>query len=70
MGVSGRLGHGDEETRETPRVIEALTGVKACVVSAGDDHSLVLSEDGMASRLAAVPKACWGMATRRIGTRQ
>jgi len=42
------MGHGDEEqNQKTPKVIEALAGVKVCAVAVGADHSLVLSEDGV-----------------------
>jgi alpha-tubulin suppressor-like RCC1 family protein len=45
-GSGGRLGHGDEEDQWSPKVIEALSGVHVCAVSAGHHHSLVLSADG------------------------
>jgi alpha-tubulin suppressor-like RCC1 family protein len=40
------LGHGDVEYQLTPRVIEALSGMRVVAVSAGCDHSLVLTEAG------------------------
>jgi alpha-tubulin suppressor-like RCC1 family protein len=46
-GTSGRLGHGDEQIQLTPKVIEALAGVKVREVAAGAGYSLVLSEDGV-----------------------
>jgi len=46
LGDRGRLGHGDEENQLAPRVIEGLLGVRACEVSAGDVHSLVLAASG------------------------
>jgi len=38
---------GDDEDQQTPRAIEALQGVRAGAVSAGDRHSLVLGIDGL-----------------------
>ena len=44
----GKLGHGKwEEYQLTPKVIEALAGVKVRAVAAASYHSLVLSEDGV-----------------------
>eukprot|EP00947_MAST-08B_sp_MAST-8B-sp1_P002200 g2200.t1 len=45
-GQSGRLGHGNQERQLVPKLIEALSGVRVCAVSAGGDHSLFLTEDG------------------------
>ena len=45
-GLSDRLGHGDSEDQHTPKVIEALRGEKVVAVSAGRQHSLVLTEAG------------------------
>jgi alpha-tubulin suppressor-like RCC1 family protein len=45
--LDGKLGHGDGEQQLTPKVIEALAGVKVRAVPVGSDHSLVLSEDGV-----------------------
>ena len=45
-GISGNLGHGDGEPQWQPKLIEALCGVRASAVSAGMDHSLVLTEAG------------------------
>mmetsp|Transcript_75075 Transcript_75075/g.207074 ORF Transcript_75075/g.207074 Transcript_75075/m.207074 type:complete len:132 (+) Transcript_75075:100-495(+) len=44
--MCARLGHGDGEDQLTPKVIEALAGVKVRAVAVGE-HSLVLSEDGV-----------------------
>ena len=46
LGEFGRLGHGNSETQLVPKLIEALSGVRVCAVSAGSDHSLCLTEDG------------------------
>jgi alpha-tubulin suppressor-like RCC1 family protein len=45
-GDFGRLGHGDNEEQHTPKVIEALRSERVVAVSAGDQHSLVLTEAG------------------------
>eukprot|EP00947_MAST-08B_sp_MAST-8B-sp1_P001050 g1050.t1 len=47
-GYCGKLGHGDEEHQLVPKLIEALSGVRVCAVSAGAEHSLFLTEDGKA----------------------
>ena len=47
-GMHGRLGHGNTQNRRRPKLIEALSGVRVCAVSAGHDHSLFLTEDGKA----------------------
>ena len=41
-----QLGHGDEEDQTLPKLIEAMRGKRVVQVSAGDDHSLVLTESG------------------------
>ena len=45
-GQCGQLGHGDLATLSRPRRIEALSSVRAVAVSAGQQHSLVLSAGG------------------------
>eukprot|EP00947_MAST-08B_sp_MAST-8B-sp1_P004751 g4751.t1 len=45
-GLNGRLGHGNEQEQFVPKLIEALSGMRVCAVSAGDWHSLFLTEDG------------------------
>jgi alpha-tubulin suppressor-like RCC1 family protein len=45
-GMEGRLGHGDEAVQHTPKVIEVLQGVCILALSAGADHSLMVSETG------------------------
>lgn len=42
----GQLGHGDLLWKPTPRLVEALRGVRISSVAAGGSHSLVLSEAG------------------------
>lgn len=45
-GGQGRLGHGDEVHRNTPKVVEALRGERVVEMSAGYGNSLVLTEAG------------------------
>jgi alpha-tubulin suppressor-like RCC1 family protein len=45
-GGEGRLGHGNTENQLAPKVIEALRDERVVAVSAGCDHSLVLTEAG------------------------
>eukprot|EP00947_MAST-08B_sp_MAST-8B-sp1_P001048 g1048.t1 len=47
-GRWGRLGHGNQEDQDVPKLVEALSGVRVCAVSAGNTHSLFLTEDGKA----------------------
>jgi len=44
MGVSGRLGHGDEDNQPDPKPIEALKGKKVIRIVCGVDHSIVIVE--------------------------
>ena len=44
-GGNGRLGHGDEVHRSSPRLISALDD-KIVMISAGTEHSLLLRENG------------------------
>eukprot|EP00966_Prymnesium_polylepis_P276257 6382040-Prymnesium_polylepis.1 len=46
LGYHGRLGHGDNDEKLTPAVIEGLRGVRAVAVAAGSHHSLVLGSGG------------------------
>jgi hypothetical protein len=46
-GGHGLLGHGDEQNQPSPKRVEALQGVRVSSVSAGSEHALALSEDGM-----------------------
>ncbi|RUS84732.1 hypothetical protein EGW08_007519 [Elysia chlorotica] len=46
LGSRGQLGHGDVEMERTPRLIEALEGVKMVGIQAGGWHSLSVSESG------------------------
>ncbi len=41
-GRNGRLGHGDQEDAERPRVVEALRGRQVLQAAAGHDHTLML----------------------------
>ena len=43
-GLYGALGHGDQLSQHTPRLIEVLRGVRVSAVAAGGGHSLALSE--------------------------
>ena len=45
-GSDGRLGHGDQEDQNLPKLIEAMRGKRVVQVSAGGYHSLVLTESG------------------------
>jgi alpha-tubulin suppressor-like RCC1 family protein len=45
-GDRGQLGHGNDETLWQPRPIEALARVCVVAISAGQQHSLVLSDGG------------------------
>lgn len=45
-GRYGCLGHGNEECEAAPKVVEALTNVKAVHVATGDYTTFVVSEDG------------------------
>ena len=45
-GVSGRLGHGDEQNQLLPKKIEAFAGQRVVVVSSGGGHNLALTADG------------------------
>ena len=47
-GRGGQLGHGERQSRYTPTVIASLVaaGRRIAQVSAGNNHSLVLAEDG------------------------
>eukprot|EP00947_MAST-08B_sp_MAST-8B-sp1_P003948 g3948.t1 len=47
-GLGGKLGHGNTERQDVPKLIEALSGVRVCAVSAGSFHNLFLTEDGKA----------------------
>ena len=46
-GRVGQLGHGDHDDQYEPKVIEALHSVCVVAISAGRDHSLVLTDDGV-----------------------
>ncbi|XP_028058444.1 ultraviolet-B receptor UVR8-like [Camellia sinensis] len=45
-GRYGCLGHGNEDCESAPKVVEALSGVKAVHVATGDYTTFVVSEDG------------------------
>ncbi|KAF5726702.1 E3 ubiquitin-protein ligase HERC1-like isoform X1 [Tripterygium wilfordii] len=45
-GRYGCLGHGNEECESVPKVVEALSNVKAVNVATGDYTTFVVSEDG------------------------
>lgn len=47
FGAYGRLGHGDRETRYSPKLVEGeLAGCAVKFAAAGVDHSVVLTENG------------------------
>ena len=45
-GSNGRLGHGNQTHRSTPKRVEGLAGKKAKHVACGGYHTLVCTEDG------------------------
>ena len=45
-GVSGKLGHGDQQNQQQPKKIEALVDQRVVAVSAAAGHSLALTADG------------------------
>ena len=47
-GECGKLGHGNEEAHWSPRRIEALENERLVAITAGEQHSLVLSDTGVA----------------------
>nr|XP_003704761.1 PREDICTED: RCC1 domain-containing protein 1 [Megachile rotundata]XP_012143900.1 PREDICTED: RCC1 domain-containing protein 1 [Megachile rotundata] len=46
MGTRGQLGHGDLEDCDSPKLIEALAGIKVTHISAAGSHSAVVTEQG------------------------
>jgi alpha-tubulin suppressor-like RCC1 family protein len=54
-GAHGRLGHGDEQDANEPRLISALASAKATQVACGMDHSLVLTEDNTLYTFGRLP---------------
>ena len=47
-GGAGRLGHGDHAPSFVPRPIEALIGRRVCSISSVWDHTLALTDGGVA----------------------
>ena len=47
QGRDGRLGHGDQEHQLLPKKVEALAGQRVIAVSAGGEHSLAITADGV-----------------------
>ena len=45
-GYQGRLGHGDTQTQQLPKKVEAFAGQRVIAVLAGERHSLALTADG------------------------
>jgi len=45
-GRYGCLGHGNEDCESAPKVVEALSNVKAVYVATGDYTTFVVSDDG------------------------
>ena len=45
-GEYGRLGHGDEVDRSSPKVVNGLIGKKCSAVACGGMHTLVIAENG------------------------
>ncbi|XP_076235578.1 RCC1 domain-containing protein 1 [Calliopsis andreniformis] len=46
MGTRGQLGHNDLEDCDTPKLVEALAGIKVVQISAGGWHSAVVTDQG------------------------
>lgn len=46
MGTRGQLGHNDLEDCDSPRLVEALAGLKVVQISAGGWHSAVVTDQG------------------------
>ncbi len=46
-GGYGKLGHGNKEEQHVPKVVEALRGVRVVAIAAGDEHSMVLTDEGV-----------------------
>jgi hypothetical protein len=46
-GTDGRLGHGDRQNQPSPKLVEALRGVRVSSVACGHEHVLAVSEDGL-----------------------
>ena len=55
-GGGGRLGHGDQSTQRTPRLVSALKEMRVVQIAAGDACSLALDVDGIVYQ--------WGWLTR------
>ena len=47
IGGGGRLGHGDESSQRTPRLVSALKETRVVQIAAGDAYSLALDVDGV-----------------------
>ena len=45
-GVSGQLGHGDEQNQLLPKKVEAFAGQRVVAVSASRSHNFALTADG------------------------
>eukprot|EP00435_Cladocopium_sp_Y103_P053240 s468_g17.t1 len=44
LGLSGRLGHGDENDRLTPTFVEALTGMQVSTMACGGHHTAAVGD--------------------------
>ncbi|CAK8993706.1 E3 ubiquitin-protein ligase HERC2 (HECT domain and RCC1-like domain-containing protein 2) (HECT-type E3 ubiquitin transferase HERC2) [Durusdinium trenchii] len=44
LGLSGRLGHGDEQDRQTPAFVEALTGMQVSTIACGGHHTAAVGD--------------------------
>ncbi|EOD37196.1 hypothetical protein EMIHUDRAFT_362284, partial [Emiliania huxleyi CCMP1516] len=60
FGVFGKLGHGDEETQLLPKKVEAFAGRRVVAVSAGGNHSLVLTADDAVYAWGVGESGCLG----------
>ena len=52
QGYNGRLGHGNQETKPQPEVVEALLGVSVTQAVAGSEFTIALTDKGACRRPA------------------
>jgi alpha-tubulin suppressor-like RCC1 family protein len=55
IGMSGLLGHGDEQDQPSPKRVEAVRGVPVSSVAFGMFHVLALAEDGLVYAWGQIP---------------
>jgi RCC1 and BTB domain-containing protein len=47
-GAQGRLGHGNDDYLDKPKLVECLIGKKVVLVACGDEHTAVVTTEGEA----------------------